>query len=260
MITLTTDFGYSDSFVGQMKGVILSMIPEAGITDITHGIRAHDVRAAALSISSSYRYFPKGSVHVAVVDPGVGSSRAPMILEACGHYFVGPDNGIFTLVKRDCPEVKAWRIKPEGIELESPGSTFHGRDLFAPVAARLDIGDFPSEFCEPLEGIVTLAFPEPVREAGAVTGEVIHIDVFGNAITNIGASEISAIAGEDGGRLVAEAGGERCPLVSYYAEAVSGPHALVNSNGHLEIFLFEKNAAADLGLNIGSHVKLTVGL
>ena len=257
MITLTTDFGFSEPFVGQMKGVILSIAPEAKIIDLTHGTRAHDVTQAALSIYASYRYFPEGTVHVAVVDPGVGSSRAPIILDACDHFFVGPDNGIFTLIKRDCPEAKAWRIKPEGVELESPGGTFHGRDLFAPVAARLEIGDFPSEHCDLMEGIVTLLFPVPKIDGRIVKGEVMHVDVFGNAISNIRASEVEALRGESGTALVAEAGGERCPMVGYYAEAVSGPHALVNSDGYLEIFMFENSAARVLGLSAGSHIKLT---
>lgn len=256
MITLTTDFGYSDSFSGQMKGVMLSIYPESRIIDITHGIRAHDVRAAALSIAASHRYFPKGTVHVVVVDPGVGSSRAPMILEACGNYFVGPDNGIFTLIKKDCPRARAWRINPEGVELESPGKTFHGRDLFAPVAARLDMGDFPSEHCEPMEGIVTLAFPESRRAGDILKGEVVHLDAFGNAITNINASDIEALRTEAGEPLAAEAGDSRCPLVGYYAEAVSGPHALVNSDGLLEIFIFEKSAASALGLEPGSEIRV----
>lgn len=260
MITLTTDFGYSESFAGQMKGVILSMAPDALIIDITHGIRAHDVSAAALSVSSSYRYFPEGTVHVAVVDPGVGSSRAPMILNACEHYFVGPDNGIFTLVKLGCPEASAWRIRPEGVELRSPGSTFHGRDLFAPVAARLELGEFPSAHCEPMEGMVMLPFPEPLREGDSLVGEVIHVDVFGNAITNIRAEDMAALRNGAGSLLVAEAAGNSCPLVHYYAEAVSGPHCLVNSDGRLEIFLFEKSAAGALGLAPGSHVRVTVDI
>jgi S-adenosylmethionine hydrolase len=259
LITLTTDFGFSETFVGQMKGVILSIAPDARIIDLAHGIRAHDVRAAALSICTSYRYFPKGTVHVAVVDPGVGSSRAPIILDACGIYFVGPDNGIFTLVQRDCPEARVWRINPEGLELKSPGSTFHGRDLFAPVAARLEIGDFPSEYCQPMEGMVTLSFPEPEREGSVLKGEVIHIDVFGNTITNMRALDVEALRRTAGEPLVAEVAGKRCPLVGYYAEAVSGPHALVNSDGYLEIFLFEKSVAATLGLSIGSSVLLMKG-
>jgi S-adenosylmethionine hydrolase len=179
-----------------------------------------------------------------------------MVLDACGTYFVGPDNGIFTLVSRDCPEARAWRIKAEGLELKSPGNTFHGRDLFAPVAARLETGDTPSSHCEPMEGIVTLPFPEPGREGPVLKGEIIHVDVFGNAISNIRASDVASLRKEAGGALAAEAAGQRCPVVSYYAEAVSGPHALVNSDGFLEIFLFEKSAALKLGLDAGSRIKL----
>ena len=260
MITLTTDFGLADPFVGQVKGVIFSIAPEARIIDITHGIRAHDIREAALAIAASYRYFPRGTVHLAVVDPGVGSSRAPIILKACGHYFVGPDNGIFTLVARACPDASHWRIKSDVVKRKSPGNTFHGRDLFAPVAARLELGEDPSGFSEgttegPL-GLVTLPFSEPMREGHVINGEVIHVDVFGNAITNISAADVAALRQEIGTALVAEAAGERCPLVGYYAEAVSGPHALVNSDGRLEIFLFEKSAAEALGLSVGSPVKL----
>lgn len=257
MITLTTDFGFAEPFVGQMKGVILSIAPKASIVDLTHGIRAHDIAAAALAIGTSYRYFPEGAIHVAVVDPGVGSSRAPIILEACGSYFVGPDNGIFTLLKRDCSEGIAWRINSRDMALDSPGNTFHGRHIFAPVAARLELGQSPSALGKPFDGMVTLPFPGPAREGCELRGEVIHVDVFGNAITNIRVTDVEALRGVSRGALVAEAGGERCPLVGYYAEGVSGPHALVNSDGYLEIFLFEESAALRLGLDAGSKIRLT---
>ena len=256
MITLTTDFGYADAFAGQLRGVILTMAPEARVVDITHGIRPHDVRAAALAIGTSYRYFPKGTIHLAVVDPGVGSSRAPIMLEACGQCFVGPDNGIFTLIARDCPEHRTWKIRAEGVELESPGNTFHGRDIFAPVAARLELGEPPSSLGEPMKGMVTLPMPEPGRDGMTVHGEVIRLDVFGNAITNIRSADVEALRQEAGGALVAEVNGHRCNLVRYYAEAVSGPHALVNSDGFLEIFLFEQDAAGAMGLSEGSAVAI----
>jgi len=259
LITLTTDFGFSEPFAGQMKGVILSIAPDVRIVDLTHGIKVHDITAAALAIGSSYRYFPEDTIHVTVVDPGVGSSRAPIILEACGHLFVGPDNGIFTTIKRDCPQANAWRIKPEGLALESAGSTFHGRDLFAPAAARLALGEPPSAFCEPMKGIITLPFAVPLLEGNVLKGDVIHVDVFGNAITNIRASDVAALRKDAGVALVAEAAGQRCPVVSYYAEAARGPHSLVNSDGYLEIFLFQDSAALKLGLDAGSHIKLMEG-
>lgn len=259
MITLTTDFGYREPFVGQIKGVLLSIAPEALVVDLTHGIPAHDIRAAALAIYSSYRYFPKGSVHMAVVDPGVGSSRAAIIVEACGHLFVGPDNGLFTLLWGECAGARAWAITSKDVMRDSPGHTFHGRDLFAPVAAWLHGGRKPSEMGQPMKGIVTLSMPEAVAEGGALRGEVIHVDVFGNAITNIRAPEVQAMRDKPGGPIIAEAGGRRCPIVEYYAEGVSGPHALVNSDGWLEIFVFERSASEALALEVGSSVKVIGG-
>lgn len=256
MITLTTDFGYCEPFVGQVKGVILSIAPEATVVDLTHGIQAHDIRAAAFAIYSSYRYFPRGTVHMAVVDPGVGSSRAAIIVEACGHYFVGPDNGLFTLLWRECPGARAWAITSKDVMLPSPGHTFHGRDLFAPVAAWLHEGRGPSDMGQWMEGIVTLSMPEPVSEGEALRGEVIHVDIFGNAITSIRAPEVRAMREKFGGQIVAEAVAQRCPLVDYYAEGVSGPHALVNSDGWLEIFVFQDSASTVLGLEVGSTIML----
>lgn len=273
MITLTTDFGYQEPFVGQLKGVILSQShgarpgdshsncpdarPDIRIVDLTHGIKSHDIRAAALAIGASYRYFPSGTVHLVVVDPGVGSSRASIILEACGHMFVGPDNGVFSMVCAACPEHRVWRIDAPGLMLKSPGNTFHGRDVFAPVAAALDGGRAPHELGVPMSGLVTLPLPAASLRDGVLHGEVVHLDVFGNAITNIGVEALEAMRREaPGGMLVAEAGGQVCPLVEYYAQGVSGPHALINSDGFLEVFVFEDSAAKTLALAVGSPVML----
>src|SRR5271157_3055772 len=179
IITLTTDFGYKDPFVAQMKGVILSINPDVTIVDITHLIHPQDIDEAAYIIGSSFSYFPSGTIHVVVVDPGVGSERKALILEAGGHYFIGPDNGVFShILKRP---FSLHRITEEKYMLSKASPTFQGRELFAPVAASLSTGLEPGEFGSPVEDFVVLSIPLPRVGRSAISGEVIYIDSFGNA-------------------------------------------------------------------------------
>lgn len=256
LITLTTDFGHRDTFVGQMKGVILGINPGALIVDITHGIRPHDVMEAALAIGDSRGYFPHGTVHVAVVDPGVGSERRPLIMSAGGQLFVGPDNGVFTDIIISSPRFLAFHITEDSYFLKGPGGgTFHGRDIFAPVAAWLSRGKGPGEFGPRASDLVTLAMPVPGVEGSSVRGEVIRVDVFGNCITNIKAGDIQALKG----RPVVRVKGMELDMLDHYAASGDRrPHALINSDGRVEIFVYKGSAGEALGISVGEEVELAV--
>jgi S-adenosylmethionine hydrolase len=185
VVTLLTDFGERDFFVGAMKGVILAINQDARMVDVSHDIPPHKVQEAAFVLKGAYPHFPPGTIHLAVVDPGVGSSRRSIIVDAGAHLFVGPDNGIFTWVLKDRP-CRVIELTEAQFFLPEVSDTFHGRDIFAPVAGHLSLGVHKSEsFGRFIEDPVVMSFPEPVLEHGKITGEVIHIDRFGNLITNI---------------------------------------------------------------------------
>ncbi|RLA96831.1 MAG: hypothetical protein DRG32_04700 [Deltaproteobacteria bacterium] len=198
VITLLTDFGWQDGYVGAMKGVILRIAPETRIVDLAHEIPPHDITAAALVLRGTYRYFPEGSIHVVVVDPGVGGKRRPLLIATERYRFVGPDNGVFTFVLREEQGVRAYELRERRYFLPQVSSTFHGRDIFAPVAAHLALGEEPSRMGPPVptEDLVQLPIPEPQRRGEAVLGEVIYVDRFGNLVTNISAQTLRGL-GED---------------------------------------------------------------
>src|SRR5688572_20975548 len=168
LITLTTDFGYQDSFVGIMKGVIAGINPQALVIDITHGIPAHDIRAAALSLQHSVGYFPPRTIHVAVVDPGVGSTRRPVLIECAENYFIGPDNGVLSLAVANRAPIRVVHLANSAYQRHPTGTTFHGRDIFAPAAAHLSLGVPPDVFGEALVDFVQLALPGIVRRGGSI--------------------------------------------------------------------------------------------
>src|SRR5262245_28139236 len=186
IITLTTDFGLSDPFVGMMKGVILGIAPNAQLVDLTHEVHSYDILEAALIVEASYRYFPSGSVHVIVVDPGVGSERRPMAVAANGHIFVGPDNGVLSLVlDGNSAEARVYEITNQSFFRGPVSRTFHGRDIFAPVAAHLVRGTPIESVGRPILDFVKSPFPTPRLQAGKLSGTVLRIDKFGNIITNL---------------------------------------------------------------------------
>lgn len=187
IITLATDFGTRDGFVGIMKGVILSVAPQARIVDVGHWIRPQDVLEGQFLLIRAVPYFPRGTIHVAVIDPDVGTSRRAIIVETDNALFVGPDNGIFTPWLAGA---RVYQLTDEKYFLRHPSATFHGRDIFAPVAAHLANGVSPAEFGEIIKDPVTLEIPKPKIKAGVIRGEIIHIDYFGNIITNIPASAL----------------------------------------------------------------------
>src|ERR1041384_1514346 len=186
IITLTTDFGMADWFVGSMKGVILGIEPRATIVDIAHEVPPGDIRAGGFALAASYRCFPRQTVHLAVVDPGVGSSRQAIAVRTADYWFVGPDNGVLSFaLMQEKMLLEIRRLDNDVYSRKPVSSTFHGRDIFAPVAARVALGVEADALGQKLEDYVRLPWPPTKFELNVVTGEVVYIDRFGNAITNI---------------------------------------------------------------------------
>ncbi len=256
VITLTTDFGHQGPFVGVMKGRILGRFPQAQLVDLTHEILVHWPAEAGFWLSRSFDYFPPGTVHVAVVDPGVGTSRDILVVSAAGHLFTAPDNGLLAPIVARHPETEIVRLRAEGLALlkiQHASATFHGRDIFAPIAAELASGRCRLyELGEPAQAhsLVPAWVEEPLAEPGAVTGLVISIDHFGNLITTIEAPLLERL------RLpLVHAGHHTMPLLRTYGEARPGQYlALVNSFGVVEIARAEQSAAEGLGLGRGAPV------
>ena len=256
LITLTTDFGLADWFVGTMKGVILRLNPIAKIEDITHGIPPGDLRAGAFSLAASARFFPRGTVHMAVIDPGVGSARKALAVRTANYTFVGPDNGVLSWALRK-EKIKAiHRLENQRYFLRPISHTFHGRDVFAPVAAHVARGVPLSKLGPKQRDFVQLPWPEPIVGKKWSEGEVIYIDHFGNAITNLGAERVrDPLANTI--RIRTRKGVWVCPLKTYYsAVEVETPAAIVGSSGFLEIAVNGGSAAELLGLRIGTRVRL----
>lgn len=251
IITLTTDFGLKDPFVGQMKGVILSMNHGASIVDLTHEIDPHAIQEAAFIVAESFRYFPSGTIHLAVVDPGVGSCRRAIIIEVDGHLFVGPDNGIFSCVITDSKPCLIMQIDMARFSLKEDSATFQGRDLFAPVAGRLSLGMRPDESGVPIDDPVMLSITKPVADGRVLHGEIIYIDRFGNCITSVKTSDLAGFG--EPYHVVCK--GRTARSARYYGEREEGQlGCLVNSSGFLEIFMHKGNASAVYGLRIGEKV------
>lgn len=255
IVTLLTDFGYADSFAAEMKGVLLSGCPDAELVDISHAIEPFAVEQAAFCLGHAYRAFPKGTIHLAVVDPGVGGVRRPLILCADGHLFVGPDNGLFSLPAAADPAFRAFAIDYDS-RRASP--TFHGRDLFAPSAARLACGQAPARLGRRLERIVRLPdlAPRPLPNGEGWSGRIIRSDRFGNMLTNLPAALLTGLAQPE-----VRLGAHRIRRwARTYGEAPAGkPAALVNSQGLIEIFVPEASAQAFFRLE-RPQVRLSAGI
>lgn len=255
LITLTTDFGHRDWFVGAMKGVILGQTPGVTIVDLTHAVPSGDIRAGAFALLAGCRCFPRATVHVAVVDPGVGGSRPALAVRTTDYYFLGPDNGVlsFALARERVRAVR--RIQNERLFRQPVSATFHGRDVFAPVAAYLaGGGDFAGVGPE-AGGFVRLPWPEPQAAKDGWAGEVVYVDHFGNAITNLGPEQLGSRAAP-GVELVLP-GRKRCPVAACYQAAPAGqPLGIVGSCGLLEVAVNGGSAARSLGLRVGSKVQV----
>jgi S-adenosylmethionine hydrolase len=254
LITLLTDFGLKDHFVGVMKGVIASIAPAARVIDLTHEVEPYAISQARFLLAQSWPYFPKGTIHVAVVDPGVGSARRPVLVQAHGHLFVGPDNGLFGDLL-ELPRAKARLISNRKLMLPSVSNTFHGRDVFAPIAGYLATGVAASRI-GPLIANAAVITSRPIRSiTGRWTGEVVHVDRFGNLITNL---PVSCATG--GGRFILKsaAGELREIAASYCSIAPRTPAIVVGSSGFLEIAFNQDSAARLLNLGVGAPVELSL--
>ncbi len=258
VITLLTDFGWEDGYIGAIKGVILGINPQCLIVDLAHEISPHDVLGAALVLGHTYPYFPKGTIHVVVVDPGVGGERKPLILATEHYLFVGPDNGVFDLVLRREHGIRAYELAEKRFFLPQVSQTFHGRDVFAPAAAHLSLGVSPEQMgpSVPIEAMVTLDIPNPLIKGEILQGEVIYIDHFGNLITNISQEVLGGFAPDD--MVEIEIGGEEVRgLVSSYAEGGKWEIiALWGSGRLLEVSLKENNLHQERGWGKGERVRI----
>jgi S-adenosylmethionine hydrolase len=252
IVTLTTDFGFTDGYVGAMKGVVLSMVPTATLVDITHGVPPQDVAAGAVALAQAAPLFPPGTIHVAVVDPEVGGERAGLIVEAGGSFFVGPDNGILSLAAR--PRGRIFRIESAAFRREPVSPTFHGRDVFAPTAALLARGTPPSEAGPEAKTMIDIARPVVSRRKGLVEGHVIHVDAFGNLITSLGAEHVSPDASIE----VEGAAGVFHPVFARtFSDVRAGAMvAYVGSGGQLEIARRNGSAAKHIGAERGAIVRV----
>ena len=259
IITLTTDFGLRDAYVGSMKGVILSIHPHVRIVDITHELPAHRILPAACFLREACPRFPPGTVHVAVVDPGVGGHRTPLLLKIDDRFYVGPDNGLFGLLMADLPLQGAWRLERREHFLQPVSSTFHGRDIFAPVAAHLAAGTPPDAFGPPTADPSSLSLPTHHEETGTLRGEVVYIDRFGNCITNLTDRVVSQWA--QGASFTVHAASKKIEGISTTYESTSEGEALslINSMGYLEIACNLARADRALGMRVGDPVVLERG-
>ncbi|RMH04632.1 MAG: hypothetical protein D6704_10630 [Nitrospirae bacterium] len=257
VVTLLTDFGERDYFVASMKGVILNINSQARIVDLSHAVTPHSIEEAAFLLQSCYHYFPDGTVHVIVVDPGVGSSRRPLLVSTSRFFFVAPDNGVLTPIFDNELSVEVRQIENRQFRLDSEGATFDGRDLFAPAAAWLTRGQVPGTYGRLVRDYHRLSLPKPEVHEGVLKGRVAYIDHFGNVITDITASDLNTlqevtkyaeISIEIGGMTVRG-------LKRHYGQgAKDSPAALLNSNGHVEIFLQEDRADRLLQVKVGDPV------
>ncbi len=253
MITLLTDFGLADYFVAAMKGVIHTLCPSATIADITHDIPPHDIHSGAFTLAAAYARFPCGSVHLAIVDPGVGSARRPLIIAADGHYFVGPDNGLFSLVYARAEQVRVYHATRTEFFLPHSSATFHGRDVFAPLAAWLAGGVTPESMGELIADPQRFALSAPQRDGQTLIGQIIHVDHFGNCVTNLTpqdfmpTDETALMMGEHAVR----------QFGTHYAEAANKDElfAYVGSAGYWEVGLWCASTAERFGITRGEQVK-----
>jgi len=259
IVTLLTDFGTGDYFVGAMKGALLAVNPRAQIVDLTHEIAPHDIGAGAFTLLAAFETFPAGTVHVAVVDPGVGSSRRAVVVESERHVFVGPDNGVFGYVYERAGPLRVFHVTNEKYFRPTVSATFHGRDIFAPVAGALSLGVRPEEFGPEITDFVRLPFAAPERlQDGTLVGAVIHVDRFGNCVTNISPRDLDEESIRRGVRLLV---GERevRSFRRYFGDegdSAGEPFAIWGSAGLLELALFRDSAARSLGAKRGQRVEV----
>jgi hypothetical protein len=255
LITLTTDFGHSDHFVGVMKGVIAGLAPKARVIDICHDVAAHNITEGAFIINEAWPYFPKGTIHVIVVDPGVGSSRRPILAEAGGHFFVAPDNGLLSMVMDAAPH-KVRVISNPKLMRREVSRTFHGRDVFAPAAAYLTKGTKPAEFGKIIHDCIRIDTAANVKlTPSSWRGTVLKTDHFGNLVTSFAPEQFSRITSRP---FEVRAGLQKIHrLALHYAETAVGElFVIVGSSGYLEVAANQASAASLLGCSAGAAIEL----
>ena len=257
IITFTTDFGLNDHFVGSMRGVILSINPQAHLVDISNSVQSFDILDGALTISQSYKYYPAGTIHLVVVDPGVGSDRRPLLVTSERHHFIAPDNGVLSLVFEQEERLAVRHITSDHYFLQPVSNTFHGRDVFAAVAAYLSKGVEPAKFGEEITDFIRFTAPRPkaVNEK-SFKGVVLKVDKFGNLITNITPQDLPQLFSDTPPAFKLRVGkSEVTRMCANYAQGTPGEvFAILNSMGYLEIASSRGPAAQIAGAGRGSEV------
>ena len=262
IITLTTDFDTNDHFVGTMKGVIYNINPDAEIVDITHKVASYDIFDAAFTLAQSYRYFPSDTIHLVVVDPGVGTTRRPLLARSLAHKFVAPDNGVLSLIYEREENLEVRHITADHYFLNPVSATFQGRDIFAPVVGWLSKGVEVDKFGDPITDFIKFSSPKPKRVSDSlITGVVLKIDKFGNILTNLRPEDLPQLFAENAPPfkiVINQAEITRLNL-SYSMGKASELFAIVGSSGYLEICTNRGSAARALNVNRGVEVSVTIG-
>jgi S-adenosylmethionine hydrolase len=260
IITLTTDYGTNDHLVGVLKGVILNINPEVNIVDITHSILAHDILDGALTLSQAYKYFPSKTIHLVVVDPGVGTARRPILVAGDTQYFVAPDNGVLSAIYDQSESLYVWNITSEHYFRQPVSNTFHGRDIFAPVAAWLSKSWQTASFGEEIRDFVRFAIPKPKVSGKTTKGIVLRVDNFGNLITNLTAEDVPGLIAPGAKFTIRVGNAAVTKIVPTFAQGAAGEtFAIIGSSGYIEICVNKGNAARTVGAGRGAEVTVELG-
>ncbi len=254
IITLTTDFGNGSRYVAAMKGVILSINSRAQIVDISHAVPPRDIRAGAIALAETACWFPPGTVHVVVVDPGVGSKRRIIYAEMCGQHFIGPDNGVLSRLAIAQRPVKMFCVDDPQYWNREVSRTFHGRDIMSPVAARLSLGLAPEKLGPPIQQLVELQWAEVQQVPNRIAGEVIEVDSFGNLITNITRAMLAGVPRGDSVIITCQEHETQGIFATFGDQPPMTFMAHVGSTGRLELAVVDENASAMLGIKVGAPV------
>jgi S-adenosylmethionine hydrolase len=256
IITLTTDFGEGSRYIAAMKGVVLSINPDAKLVDISHSVPAQDVRAGAIVLAESARWFPPETIHIGVIDPGVGGARRIIYAQIGTQHFIVPDNGLLSRLMTGDGASRVISIENQEYWLSNVSATFHGRDIMAPVAARLSLGLDPGELGRPAEQLVELAWPEVQQVANRIDGEVVEVDSFGNLITNITKAMLEGVPRNESVTICCEEHETQGIFATYSDQPTMTFMAHVGSTGRLELAVVDENASAMLGVRVGAPVRV----